>query len=47
MATLPANGERVRLEFNSKQIDSSTLTIRIDTPDKQHSEVDFDLQVLR
>jgi hypothetical protein len=47
VATLPANGERVRLEFKSNQIDSSTLTIRIDTPDKQYAEVDFDLQVLR
>ena len=47
LATLPANGERVRLEFKSGQIDSSTLTIRIDTPDKQHAEVDFDLQTLR
>ena len=47
VATLPANGERVRLEFKSNQIDSSTLTIRIDTPDKQYAEVDFDMQVLR
>jgi hypothetical protein len=47
LATLPANGERVRLEFKSGQIDSSTLTIRIDTPDKQHGEVEFDLQDLR
>jgi hypothetical protein len=47
LAALPANGERVRLEFKSGQIDSSTLTIRIDTPDKQHGEVEFDLQTLR
>jgi len=47
VATLPANGERVRLEFKSNQIDSSTLTIGIDTPDKQYAEVDFDMQVLR
>jgi hypothetical protein len=47
LATLPANGERVRLEFKSNQIDSSTLVIRIDTPDDQHAEVDFDLQALR
>jgi hypothetical protein len=47
LATLPANGERVQLEFKSGQIDSSTLTIRIDTPDKQHAEVEFDLQDLR
>ncbi len=47
LTTLPANGEQVRLEFKSSQIDSSTLTIRIDTPDKQHAEADFDLQTLR
>jgi hypothetical protein len=47
LATLPANGEQVLLEFKSKQIDSSTLTILIDTPEKQHAEVDFNLQTLR
>jgi len=47
LATLPANGERVRLEFKSNQIDSSTLHFRIDTPDEQHAEIDFDLQTLR
>lgn len=47
LATLPANGERVRLEFKSNQIDSSALIIFIDTPDKQHAEVNFDLQSLR
>jgi hypothetical protein len=47
VATMPANGERVRLEFKSNQIYSSTLTIRIDTPDKQYAEVNFDLQSLR
>lgn len=41
LATLPANGERVRMEFKSNQIDSSTLIILIDTPDKQHAEVKF------
>ena len=47
LATLPANGERVRLEFKSNQIDSSTLHFRVDTPDEQHAEIDFDLQTLR
>jgi len=47
LAALPANGERVHLEFKSNQLDSSTLTIRVDTPDEQHGEVDFDLQALR
>jgi hypothetical protein len=46
-ATLPPNGEQIRLEFKSGQIDSSPLTILVDTPDKQHSEVAFDLQALR
>jgi hypothetical protein len=31
LATLPANGEQVGLEFKSNQIDSSTLRFRIDT----------------
>lgn len=47
LAILPANGERIRLEFKSSQIDSSTLHFRIDTPDQQHADVDFDLQTLR
>ena len=47
LASLPANGEQVRLEFKSTQIDSSTLHFRIDTPDEQHADVDFDLQTLR
>ena len=46
-ATLPANGEQIRLEFKSNQIDSSTLTFRIETPDEQHAEVNFDMQTLR
>jgi hypothetical protein len=47
LATLPANGERVRLQFRSNQIDSSTLHFRIGAPDERHAEVDFDLQTLR
>jgi hypothetical protein len=47
LTTLPANGERIRLEFKSNRIDSSTLHFRIDTPDEQHADVDFDLQILR
>ena len=47
VTTLPANGEQIRLEFKSGQLDSSTLTILIDTPDKQHAEVVFDLPALR
>jgi hypothetical protein len=47
LAALPADGEQIRLEFKSNQIDSSTVTFRIDTPDEQHAEVSFDLQALR
>jgi hypothetical protein len=47
LATLPPNGEQIHLEFKSSQIDSSTLTFRINTPGKQYAEVDFDLQTLR
>jgi hypothetical protein len=47
LTTLPPNGEQIHLEFKSSQIDSSALTIHIDTPDKQHAEVDLDLQTLR
>ena len=40
-------GEIVNLQVDASKLDSSTLTIRIDTPDDQHSSVDFDLQTLR
>lgn len=46
-ATLPANGERIYVEFKPQQIDSSTLTIVIDTPNGQHVSTGFDLQPLR
>jgi hypothetical protein len=44
---LPPNGEKAKLEFEAKKLDSSTLTILIDTPDGQHAESEFDLQSLR
>jgi hypothetical protein len=47
ITTLPPNGEQVRLEFESSQIDSSTLTVVIDTPDRQHAEDMFSMEVLR
>jgi hypothetical protein len=47
LITLPPSEDQVHSEFKSSQIDSSTLTIRIDTPDKQHAEVDFEMQTLR
>lgn len=47
LTTLPADGEQIRLEFRANQIDASTFTFRIDTPDEQHAEVNFDMQALR
>jgi hypothetical protein len=44
---MPSIGEQVQLRFNAEKIDSSALTIQIDTPDGQHAEVEFDLQNLR
>jgi hypothetical protein len=41
------NGERIDLEFPADRIDSSELTIRIDTPDGQHAETVFALESLR
>ena len=41
------NGEKAVLEFNAQKIDSSTLTIRMDTPDGQHVECMFDMQAIR
>lgn len=46
-AILPANGERIYVEFNSRQVDSSPLTIVIDTPNSQHVATDFDLGPIR
>jgi hypothetical protein len=43
----PAIGETIELEFNPSRLDSSELTIVIDTPDRQHAELDFDLRALR
>jgi len=43
----PPIGETIQLEFSADKIDSSTLTILIDTPDGQQAETVFDLQTLR
>ena len=43
----PPIGESMQFEFSSGKIDSSTLTILIDTPDGQHAESVFDLQSIR
>jgi hypothetical protein len=44
---LPPNGERIDLEFDPAKIDSSDLTIFIDTRDDQHAATNFDLRSLR
>jgi hypothetical protein len=44
---VPNLGEKVTLEFDPKKFDSSTLTIRIDTPDDQHAAAEFDLPNIR
>ncbi|MGB7281968.1 MAG: hypothetical protein WBE13_06895 [Candidatus Acidiferrum sp.] len=44
---LPPNGEQIVLEFSPAKIDSSDLTIFIDTPDGQHAKAVFDLQSIR
>ena len=41
------NGECIDLEFPAERIDSSELTIRIDTPDGQHGETVIALESLR
>jgi len=41
------NGEKAVLEFNPQKIDSSTLTVQIDTPDGQHAECVFEMQAMR
>jgi len=41
---MPSIEEQIQLRFNAKKIDSSGLTIQIDTADGQHAEVEFDLR---
>lgn len=44
---MPSIGEQIQLRFKAEKMDSSTLTIQIETPDGQHAETEFDLQTLR
>jgi hypothetical protein len=44
---VPNLGEKVMLEFDPTKFDSSTLTIRIDTPNGQHASTEFELQSIR
>jgi hypothetical protein len=41
------NGERIAVEFPPNRIDSSDLTVRMHTPDGQHSALIIHLQTLR
>ncbi len=41
------NGEKAVLEFNPQKIDSSALTIQIDTLDGQHAECLYAMQAIR
>jgi hypothetical protein len=43
----PAIGETLDFEFSPDKIDSSTLSILIDTPDGQQAQLDLDLRPLR
>lgn len=45
--SLPGIGEHVQLDFNAGGIDSSPLTIEIDTANGQHAETTFDLTKLK
>jgi len=47
LSDLAPNGERAQMEFDAQTIDSSPLTIQIDTPDGQHCTTDLDLQAIR
>ncbi|HXR32813.1 MAG TPA: hypothetical protein VN830_03840 [Verrucomicrobiae bacterium] len=44
---VPSIGEILDLELKPEKIDSSTLTIQIDTPDGQHAECVFEMQEIR
>jgi len=44
---LPPNGEQIVIEFRPAKLDSSDLTILIDTTDGQHAESVFDLASIR
>ncbi len=43
----PPIGETMEFEFRADKIDSSTLSIIIDTPDGQHAQLDLDLSSVR
>jgi hypothetical protein len=47
MGYLPPNGEQIAVEFTPSKIDSSDLTIIVDTPDGQHAQLDLDLSTVR
>jgi hypothetical protein len=47
LSVLPANGEKVQLEFDAGKIDSAACTIVIDTPNDQRVKVELDMERLR
>jgi hypothetical protein len=44
---LPSNGERATIEFDPAKLDSSILTVQINTPNGQRVETEFDLSSIR
>jgi hypothetical protein len=44
---VPNLGEKITLEFDPAKVDSSTLTIRIETPDGRDTSVEVDFRSLR
>lgn len=46
-SSLPNNGEKAALEFRPGRLDSSTLTIQIETPNGQRVETEFNLSSIR
>jgi hypothetical protein len=46
-AFIPSIGEHVQMDFDAGKIESSPLTIEIDTPNGRHAETTFDLSTLK
>jgi len=44
---LPTIAEILDMDLDAGKIDSSTLTLRIETPDGRRAKTEFDLQTLR
>jgi hypothetical protein len=46
-AFIPSIGEHVQMEFDAGKIESSPLTIEIDTPNGRHADTTFELSTLK